>query len=123
MGLNTAFMVALYLFLFVCFALLKTISSALGVLFTLFDGEVDPRLRADIRESIVSLLQSLSCDNLNHWLSMCKQVLLASKEEAGKSAGKKEGKGRPHFLFSSLNNNPNPHCSIAPRISCLRCTN
>ena len=60
----------------------------------MFDAEVDPRLRADIRESIVSLLQSLSSDNLNHWLSMCKQVLLASKEEAGKSVGKKEGKGR-----------------------------
>ena len=65
----------------------------LGVLFTLFDSEVDPRLKADIRESIVSLLQILCSENLSHWLSMCKQVLLASKAEAEKSTGKKGAKG------------------------------
>lgn len=64
-----------------------------GVLFTLFDLEADPRLKADIRESIVSLLQMLSSENLSHWLSMCKQVLLASKAEAEKSVGRKGTKG------------------------------
>lgn len=74
-----------------------------GVLFTLFDSEVDPRLKADIRESIVSLLQILSSENLSHWLSMCKQVLLASKAEADKSAAKKENRG---MLISFACTNP-----------------
>eukprot|EP00794_Sanderia_malayensis_P020258 gene20258-22242_t len=68
--------------------------SLAGVLFTLFDSEVDTRLKADIKETLVSLLQSLASESLVHWLSMCKQVLLASKAEAGKNETKKDDRER-----------------------------
>ncbi len=76
----------------------------IGVLFTLFDAEVDPRLKADIKETLVSLLQSLASENLLHWLSMCKQVLLASKAESGKGQIKKEEKGIICFFTVHLCN-------------------
>ena len=86
-----------------CFSLI--FHSVSGLLFTLFDAEVDLRLRADIRETLVSLLQALASENLSHWLSMCYQVLLASKAEE-KSEASKKGKGNKSkgiriILFSS----------------------
>ena len=73
---------------------------------------MDPRLRADIKESIVSLLQFLSSDNLQHWLSMCKQVLLASKAEADKPLAKKEAKGIKVYVSDSKQR-------LAAEMSCL----
>jgi len=93
-----------------------------GVLFTLFDSEVDPRLKADIRESIVSLLQMLCSENLGHWLSMCKQVLLASKAEADKSTGKKGAKDKSEDQEDededrglNLNEKPQEKSTITPK--------
>ena len=52
-----------------------------GLLFSLLDAEVEPGLQKHIRETLVSLLQTLAVDNVGHWLGLCKQVLLATKAE------------------------------------------
>ncbi|KAL0968979.1 hypothetical protein UPYG_G00220780 [Umbra pygmaea] len=49
-----------------------------GALFSLLDRESDPRLRADIKETVAHMMSSVS--KLARWLKLCKDVLAASAD-------------------------------------------
>lgn len=46
-----------------------------GVLFSMLDTETDSKLIKDIHDTLASMLQVLAAENLNLWLSLCKDVL------------------------------------------------
>lgn len=61
----------------------------MGMLFGMLDTESDPEMIKNIHDTIVSMLQMLSADNLSQWLSMCKRVLtVASESEMAAEIGK-----------------------------------
>uniref|UniRef100_A0AAR2KWJ4 HEAT repeat-containing protein 5A n=1 Tax=Pygocentrus nattereri TaxID=42514 RepID=A0AAR2KWJ4_PYGNA len=49
-----------------------------GALFSLLDRESDPRLRQDIKDTLVQMMSSAAESELAHWLKLCKDVLSAS---------------------------------------------
>ena len=73
-----------------------------GLLFSLLDAETDAELLKHIRETITSMLHALADNDLKHWLTLCKQVLLASNVDDEPapppvSVGGADGK----YLFTS----------------------
>eukprot|EP00058_Branchiostoma_floridae_P024642 XP_002610132.1 hypothetical protein BRAFLDRAFT_121581 [Branchiostoma floridae] len=54
-----------------------------GVLFGMLDKEVDQKLRRDIHDTLLSMLQSLAADNLSHWLQLSRDVLTAATDTGG----------------------------------------
>lgn len=53
-----------------------------GALFSLLDRESDPRLRRDIKDTLVHMMSSAAESELAHWLKLCKDVLSASSGES-----------------------------------------
>uniref|UniRef100_A0AAR2LUP9 HEAT repeat-containing protein 5A n=1 Tax=Pygocentrus nattereri TaxID=42514 RepID=A0AAR2LUP9_PYGNA len=53
-----------------------------GALFSLLDRESDPRLRQDIKDTLVQMMSSAAESELAHWLKLCKDVLSASSDLA-----------------------------------------
>ncbi|EEB14387.1 conserved hypothetical protein [Pediculus humanus corporis] len=51
-----------------------------GVLFSMLDTETDSKLIKDIHDTLASMLQVLAAENLNLWLSLCKDVLTVATE-------------------------------------------
>ncbi|KAI4902189.1 hypothetical protein NFI96_029558 [Prochilodus magdalenae] len=51
-----------------------------GALFSLLDRETDPRLRQDIKDTLVHMMSSAAESELAHWLKLCKDVLSASSD-------------------------------------------
>ncbi|XP_072545928.1 HEAT repeat-containing protein 5A isoform X2 [Salminus brasiliensis] len=56
-----------------------------GALFSLLDRESDPRLRRDIKDTLVHMMSSAAESELAHWLKLCKDVLSASSDSAAVS--------------------------------------
>lgn len=52
-----------------------------GALFSLLDRESDPRLRRDLKDTLVHMMSSAAESELAHWLKLCKDVLSASSGE------------------------------------------
>nr|XP_006814260.1 PREDICTED: HEAT repeat-containing protein 5B-like [Saccoglossus kowalevskii] len=46
-----------------------------GVLFEMLDKENDSKLRSDIHDTLISMLQELAAENSTHWMILCKDVL------------------------------------------------
>ncbi|CAH1153655.1 unnamed protein product [Phaedon cochleariae] len=53
-----------------------------GVFFSMLDTETDTGLIKDIHDTIISMLQVLSADNLAQWLGLCKGVLTVATENS-----------------------------------------
>uniref|UniRef100_A0A8B9LPZ3 HEAT repeat-containing protein 5A n=1 Tax=Astyanax mexicanus TaxID=7994 RepID=A0A8B9LPZ3_ASTMX len=51
-----------------------------GALFSLLDRESDPRLRRDIKDTLIHMMSSAAESELAHWLKLCKDVLSASSD-------------------------------------------
>ncbi|MCP9264667.1 HTR5B [Dirofilaria immitis] len=49
-----------------------------GVLLAMLDVETDVKLKRDIKETLISLVQAVSRDFLSYWLSLCKDILASS---------------------------------------------
>ncbi|XP_015463527.3 HEAT repeat-containing protein 5A isoform X2 [Astyanax mexicanus] len=56
-----------------------------GALFSLLDRESDPRLRRDIKDTLIHMMSSAAESELAHWLKLCKDVLSASSDSAAVS--------------------------------------
>ena len=59
-----------------------------GAMFGLLDKETDNKLISDVKDTLVSMLQTLAAENLQRWLLLIKDVLQASS-------------GRIHFSHTS----------------------
>ena len=49
-----------------------------GALFSLLDTETDVKLCSDVRDTLISMLQTLAIENLSRWLLLLKDVLQAT---------------------------------------------
>lgn len=58
-----------------------------GVLFHMLDKETDNEMIKNIHDTIVSMLQMLSAENLTQWLNLCKNVLTVAAEGGNLLAG------------------------------------
>uniref|UniRef100_A0A915Q4W5 HEAT repeat-containing protein 5B n=1 Tax=Setaria digitata TaxID=48799 RepID=A0A915Q4W5_9BILA len=49
-----------------------------GALLAMLDVETDVKLKQDVKETLISLVQATSRDFLSYWLSLCKDILASS---------------------------------------------
>ncbi|VIO98705.1 Uncharacterized protein BM_BM2175 [Brugia malayi] len=64
-----------------------------GALLAMLDVETDIKLKQDIKETLISLVQAVSTDFLSYWLSLCKDILASSMGADVRSAIQAEEKG------------------------------
>ncbi|OZC08270.1 hypothetical protein X798_04749 [Onchocerca flexuosa] len=64
-----------------------------GALLAMLDVETDVKLKQDIKETLISLVQAASGDFLSYWLSLCKDILASSVSTDVRSAVQLEERG------------------------------
>uniref|UniRef100_A0A0R3S5B1 HEAT repeat-containing protein 5B n=1 Tax=Elaeophora elaphi TaxID=1147741 RepID=A0A0R3S5B1_9BILA len=64
-----------------------------GALLAMLDVETDVKLKQDIKETLISLVQAASRDFLSYWLSLCKDILASSVGTDVRSVIQVEEKG------------------------------
>lgn len=96
-----------------------------GVLFQMLDTETDREMIKNIHDTIISMLQMLSADNLTQWLNLCKNVLtvaaeggnnlLAGDEASGKGLEQDNDENDDDNIEFHAEDNQSTHPQVQPR--------